>query len=84
MSEALFDRQSWNRAFGPAIRALGYFAAGFTVFFLGYLLLLFLASFANLEGVIASLFAILGPIILIFYFILVIFKILDEERILKR
>ena len=84
MSEALFDKNSWNRALGPAIRATGYFAAGVTVFFLVYVILIFLASLANLQNAITTLFGVIGPILMVFYATLVFFKILDEEGILSR
>jgi len=79
MSEAMFDRHSWNRALGPTLRATGYFAAGFLLLVIVYYLLYVLASFADLENVIFSLFGVIGPILIVFYFLLCIFKVLDEE-----
>lgn len=79
MSEAMFDTRSWNRALGPTLRATGYFAAGILVLVLAYYLLYFLAGFAGLQNVIFYLFAYLGPFVIIVYFLLCIFKVLDEE-----
>ena len=84
MSEALFDKQSWNRALGPALKSLGYISVGFLVIYLFYVVLLLLFSLAGLSVVITSLFSILGPLVLVFYFILVIFKVLDEELINRK
>ncbi|MHA2503297.1 MAG: hypothetical protein ACXAE3_10550 [Candidatus Kariarchaeaceae archaeon] len=79
MSEAFFDRESWTRALGPALKVLGYFSAGFVILYLTFVILQFLFGLIGLAPAITTLFSFLGPLVLVFYFILVFFKVLDEE-----
>jgi len=84
MSEAMFDKQSWSRAMGPALRSIGYFSAGLLVLTLAYLILYFIGASVGAGTLVITVAGVLGPIIIVFYFILVIFKVVDEEKIRKR
>lgn len=79
MSQALLDRSSWERALGPTIRVVGYFAVFVLAYFILYFILLFAGNLIGIGVVVGTFFGVVGPILLVFSLIWSIFKVLDEE-----
>ncbi len=73
-SQTLLDFDGWRRAFGPALRVIGYTAAIYAIL---VILVLIPASFApslySGASAIVTIFAFFG-------FVLSIFKVLDEQQ----
>lgn len=81
MSEALFDKESWKRALSPAIRVLGYTAAVYLVMYIIIILPIYLLVQAGVPDALWEVYAApLYTILMVFFFILILFKVIDEER----
>lgn len=67
--------ESWREAWGPALRAFGYFSA----FFLLYYVLGVAFAFTGLS-ILIWIISFLAPVYLVFAVFLSIFKVLQEQK----
>ena len=80
MSEEMFNRASWERAMSPTIRTIGYFAGFMLILFVViYLPLKFFTVTFGLPAIVLALFLTIAPFGMIFFFVLSLFKVLDEN-----
>ena len=79
MSSSIIDWAGWRRAWGPALRCIGYLAAIYTISFIILIIPTVLISAAG--GPDLGSFAIsLFSLAFVFGFFLAIFKVMDEQR----
>lgn len=78
MDNALFDKESWKRAIGPAFRGFAYTMILYVGLFVLLIIPFYLIGLLGLD--IGSIINPLMALGFVFAFFLAFFKVLDEER----